>query len=155
MAGNDELRGVLVQVAEERMLLPNATVAEVLARVPVDPIPNAPLWLVGAIDWHGWYVPLVSFARLSGLANEGLAGNSKIVVLKALGGRKDLPYIALLTPSFPRLATVPRDGLLADASEDALPLGVLMRVLVGSEIALLPDLDKVEAMVEDALAQTV
>ena len=32
-SSNDEIRGVLVQVAEERLLLPNATVAEVLARV--------------------------------------------------------------------------------------------------------------------------
>ena len=41
-SSNDEIRGVLVQVGEERLLLPNATVAEVLARVPVDPIADAP-----------------------------------------------------------------------------------------------------------------
>jgi chemosensory pili system protein ChpC len=150
---NDEIRGVLVQVANERVLLPNAAVAEVLAKVPVEPIENAPGWLAGRIHWHGWQVPLVSFARLTGISNEGLTSSSKIVVLKALGGDKQMPYIALLTPTFPRLVSVPRDGLLADASEETLPLGVHVRVLLGEEVALLPDLDKVETMVGEALAQ--
>jgi chemosensory pili system protein ChpC len=149
---NDEIRGVLVQVAEERMLLPNATVAEVLARVPVEPIADAPAWLPGQILWHGWQVPLVSFAQLTGLGQESVVASSKIVVLKALGGSEAMPYFALLTQSFPRLVSVPRDGLLADATEEQLPAGVRMRVLLGDEAALLPDLESIEAMIADALA---
>jgi chemosensory pili system protein ChpC len=150
---NDEIRGVLVQVAGERVLLPNATIGEVLARTPVEPVVNAPAWLAGRIEWRGWQVPLVSFASLASLGDEGLTANSKIVVLKALGGDGNLPYIALLTPSFPRLVSVPRDGLLADAAEEELPEGVLVRVLIGDEVALLPDLDKIELMVGEALLQ--
>jgi chemosensory pili system protein ChpC len=149
---NDENRGVLVQVAEERLLLPNATVAEVLARVPVESIADAPAWLPGQILWHGWQVPLVSFAQLTGLGQESVVASSKIVVLKALGGSKAMPYFALLTQSFPRLVSVPRDGLLADATEEQLPAGVRMRVLLGDEAALLPDLESIEAMLGDALA---
>ncbi len=66
-ANNDEIRGVLIQAGEERVLLPNATVAEVMSRVAVEPVVDAPRWLVGQIAWHGWKVPLLSFARLSGL----------------------------------------------------------------------------------------
>ncbi|KAF1709311.1 chemotaxis protein CheW [Pseudoxanthomonas kalamensis DSM 18571] len=150
---NDEIRGVLVQVADQRLLLPNATVAEVLARVPVEVIANAPHWLPGRIDWHGWEVPLVAFSRLSGLDEEGVAANSKIVVLKTLAGGEGMPYLALLTPSFPRLISVPRDGLLADASEETLPECVQMRVLLGDDQALLPDLEKLETMVGQALAE--
>lgn len=149
---NDEIRGVLVQVAEERLLLPNATVAEVLARVPVESIADAPAWLPGQILWHGWQVPLVSFAQLTGLGRESVVASSKIVVLKALGGSEAMPYFALLTQSFPRLVSVPRDGLLADATEEQLPAGVRMRVLLGDEAALLPDLESIEAMLGDALA---
>ena len=149
---NDEIRGVLVQVAEERLLLPNATVAEVLARVPVEPIADAPAWLPGQISWHGWQVPLVSFAQLTGLGVESVVASSKIVVLKALGGSEAMPYFALLTQSFPRLVSVPRDGLLADATEESLPQGVHMRVLLGEQSALLPDLDAIEAAVTAALA---
>jgi len=151
-SSNDEIRGVLIQAAEERLLLPNATVAEVLARVPVEPIADAPAWLPGQISWHGWRVPLVSFAQLTGLGEESVVASSKIVVLKALGGSEAMPYFALLTQSFPRLVSVPRDGLLADATEEQLPNGVRMRVLLGDEAALLPDLESIEAMLGDALA---
>jgi chemosensory pili system protein ChpC len=151
-ASNDEIRGVLIQAGDERVLLPNATVAEVMSRVPVEPLGDAPRWLVGQIAWHGWKVPLLSFARLSGLGEEPAAVNNKIVVLKALGGHAGLPYFALLTASFPQLISVPRDGLLADASEEALPQGVHMRVLLGEQSALLPDLDAIESMVLESIA---
>lgn len=151
-SSNDEIRGVLVQAGEERVLLPNATVAEVLARVPVEPIPGTPDWLSGQIRWHGWQVPLVSFAQLTGLARDSVSASSKIVVLKSLGGDEAMPYFALLTQSFPRLISVPRDGLLADATEEQLPVGVQMRVLLGDEAALLPDLESIERLIADALA---
>ncbi len=151
-SSNDEIRGVLVQAGEERMLLPNATVAEVLARVPVEPIADVPAWLQGNIHWQGRQVPLVSFAQMTGGGNESVAATSKIVVLKSLSGSEAMPYFALLTQSFPRLISVPRDGLLADATEEQLPAGVQMRVLLGDEAALLPDLESIEIMIGDALA---
>lgn len=151
-ANNDEIRGVLIQAGQERVLLPNATVAEVMSRVAVEPLADMPRWMVGRIDWYGWKVPLLSFARLSGMGEEPTALNNKVIVLKALGGNPVLPYFALLTASFPQLISVPRDGLLADASEDVLPDGVHMRVLLGEQSALLPDLDAIEAQVGQALA---
>ena len=151
-ASNDEVRGVLIQAGAERVLLPNATVAEMMSRVPVQPIDGAPAWLAGYINWQGWEVPLLSYARFSSLGDEPLGGNNKVVVLKALGGNPEMPYFALLTQSFPQLIAVPRDGLLADATEESLPQGVHMRVLLGEQSALLPDLDAIEAAVTAALA---
>ena len=151
-ASNDEVRGVLIQAGAERVLLPNATVAEMMSRVAVQPIEGAPDWLAGYIAWQGWEVPLLSYARFSSLGDEPLGGNNKVVVLKALGGNPEMPYFALLTQSFPQLIAVPRDGLLADATDESLPQGVHMRVLLGEQSALLPDLDAIEAAVTAALA---
>ena len=149
---SDEIRGVLIHVGDDRLLLPNATVAEVLARVEVEPVEGAPDWLPGQVEWHGWKVPLVAFSTLSGLGAEPAMRNNRVVVLKALGGDAALPYFALLTASFPQLVSVPRDSLLADASEEDLPRGVRMRVLLGEQGAMLPDLEAVEGMVAEALA---
>lgn len=146
-----EIRGVLVPAGSERLLLPNATVAEVLPQVAVEPIGDAPAWLRGRIEWQGWRVPLVSFSELAGMGDDTADGQGRIVVLKALGGDPALPYVALLAPAFPRLVSVPHDGLLADATEEPLPEGVLMRVLLGDETALLPDLEAVEARLADFL----
>jgi chemosensory pili system protein ChpC len=150
---NDEIRGFLVQVGEERVLLPNATVAELLSRVPVQPVADTPHWMPGKIEWQGWQVPLFSMVDLGGFGHEPVTASSKIVVLKTLTGSATMPYIGLMTRSFPRLVTVPRDGLLADASEDSLPEGVQMRVLLGDEAALLPDLELIERMIAAAIAE--
>jgi len=151
-ANNDEIRGVLIQSGGERVLLPNATVAEMMSRVAVEPVADAPRWLVGQIAWHGWQVPLLSFARLSGLGDEVVGGNNKVVVLKALSGNAQRPYYALLTQNFPQLISVPRDGLLADASEETLPEIVHMRVLLGEKSALLPNLDALESALDSLAA---
>lgn len=150
---SDEIRGVMIPVGTERLLLPNATVAEVLARVEVEPVAGAPEWLAGRIAWHGWQVPMIVFSRLAGLGEDPGAGlRRRAVVLKALGGDPELPYFALETAALPQLVAVPRDSLLADASEEDLPRGVQMRVLLGEQGALLPDLEDVEKMIGQALA---
>jgi chemosensory pili system protein ChpC len=58
----------------------------------------------------------------------------------------------LITQSFPQLISVPRDGLLADASEETLPAGVHMRVLLGEQSALLPDMEAIEGMIGDSFS---
>lgn len=150
---NDEVRGVVLQCAGEKVLLPNATVAEVMSRVQLQPAAEgAPAWLAGTLAWQGFDVPVVAFGRFTGLGSDLLVSQLKVVVLKALGGQVHLPYYALLTESFPQLIAVPRDGLLADASEEIVPVGVHMRVLLGEQTALLPDLEAVEAAVLSSLA---
>ena len=151
---NDEIRGVVLQCAGERVLLPNATVAEVMSRVTLLPVDGErPSWWAGGLDWQGFTLPVVAFGRFAGLAENVTDGVQKVVVLKGLSDAAKLPYYAVLTESFPQLIAVPRDGLLADASEDALPEGVHMRVLLGEHSALLPDLDALEGALQSALSE--
>lgn len=149
-----DIRGVLIQVAGARLLLPNATIAEVLSYAEPDAIGNTPDWLLGRIRWRGWQLPLVSFARLSGIADEQGGLGSKVIVLKALGGDTRQPYFALLTHGFPRLVTVSRDALRAEEQDPAqLPPGIQARVLLNEDAALLPDLAQIEQLIGTALAQ--
>ena len=151
---SQDIRGVLIQVAGARLLLPNATIAEVLSYADPDPVADAPDWLLGRIRWRGWQLPLVAFARLTGIAEEQGGLGSKVVVLKALGGDSKAPYFAILTQGFPRLVTVARDTVVTDTSSDeALPEGVQARVLLNEDEALLPDLEHVEVLIGQALRQ--
>src|SRR5207342_875348 len=61
----NDIRGVLIAVARARLLLPNATIAEVLSFAPPTPVEGAPDWLLGRIRWRGWEVPLVAFSRMA------------------------------------------------------------------------------------------
>ncbi|AWV08160.1 chemotaxis protein CheW [Marilutibacter maris] len=149
----NDIRGVLIQVARARLLLPNATIAEVLSYAPPEPLADAPDWLLGRIRWHGWKVPLVGFSALAGIAGEQPGLGSKVVVLKALGGNPRAPYFAIVAQGFPRLVTVSRAGLGVEADQEGLPDGVQARVLHNDEPALLPDLAFVEARIVEALSR--
>jgi chemosensory pili system protein ChpC len=149
---SNDIRGVLIQVAGARLLLPNATIAEVLSFADPEQVENAPDWLLGRIRWRGWQLPLVAFSRLSGIAEEKGGLGSKVVVLKALGGNAKAPFFALLTQGFPRLVTVSRNALIAEDEGGELPIGVRARVVLNEDAALLPDLEQVENLIGAALA---
>ena len=146
------IRGVLIQVTDARLLLPNATIAEVLSFASPDAMENAPDWMLGKIRWRGWQLPLVSFSRFAGIAEEDGGLGSKVVVLKNLGGDAKRPFFALLTQGFPRLVTVTEGVLATEADGAGLPAGVLARVRLNEDDALLPDLVALEERIGEALA---
>ena len=147
-----DIRGVLIQVAGARLLLPNATIAEVLSFADPEPIADAPDWLLGRIRWRGWQLPLVAFSRLAGIADEKGGLGSKVIVLKALGGDPKAPFFAVLTQGFPRLVTVSESALVTEQSERSLlPNGVHARVMLNEDDALVPDLELVERMIGESL----
>ena len=149
-----DIRGVLIQVEGGRLLLPNATVSEVLSYAAPEPVEGAPDWILGRIRWRGWQLPLVAWARLAGTAPDEAGGlGSKVAVLKALHGNPRLPYFALLTQGFPRLVTVSRTALVADGGDGDLPEATLASVLLNEDRALVPDMDAIAGRIDDALKQ--
>ncbi len=145
------IRGVLIQVTDARLLLPNATIAEVLSFASPDAMENAPDWMLGKIRWRGWQLPLVSFSRFAGIAEEDGGLGSKVVVLKNLGGDAKRPFFALLTQGFPRLVTVTEGVLATEADGAGMPAGVLARVRLNEDDAVVPDLAALEDSIGDAL----
>jgi len=146
-----DIRGVMIAVTGGRVLLPNASIAEVITFADPEPVPNAPAWLLGRVRWRGWRLPLISFARLAGYASEEGELGAKVAVLKALGGNPKLPYFALLTQGFPRLTTVSHDALVESAQDVERRPGVLMDVMLRDDTAAIPDLAGIEQAIVEAL----
>ena len=147
-----DLRGVVIQVAGGRLLLPNACIAEILSVADPEPINGAPEWLLGRIRWRGWQVPLVAFSTLAGIGQHAPAlRGQRVLVLKTLGGDPRLPYFALLTQGFPRLVTV-SPAMLAEQADAELGDGVAAAVRYQDEEALVPDMDGIEQRLHAALA---
>ncbi|MGY0797769.1 chemotaxis protein CheW [Lysobacter sp. A286] len=147
-----DVRGVLIQIAGARLLLPNATIAEVMSFAPPEPLEEAPDWLIGLTRWRGWQVPLIGFSTLAGVAQEQGGLSSKVLVLKALGGVSKTPYFAILSQGFPRLVTVSRTHLEVDTG-DELPAMVQARVKLNEDDAYVPDLEAVESLIAETLAR--
>ena len=143
----------MIGVTGARVLLPNATVAEVITYSPPEPVDGAPDWMLGRIRWRGWRLPLLAFAQLTGQGVEQRGLGSKVVVLKTLGGEASLPFFALLTNGFPRLVSVSRDALVAgDAGEAATVQGVRAYVQLNDETVAIPDIDGIEQAILQATA---
>lgn len=139
-----EIRCVLVPVGHLRLLLPNATIAEVVTQSKPEPVANAPHWLLGRISWRGWRVPLVSFTQLAGTEEGDAELSVRVAVLKALGGNPAMPFIAVLTQGFPRLATLNAELIIPTHDGTPLPPGVRAQVLVRDDVAMIPDLEWIE-----------
>lgn len=149
----NEIRGVLIAVGGGRLLLPNASVAEVISYSEPERIADSPSWLLGAARWRGWRLPVLSFPDLVGWPSETAKLGAKVAVLKALGGNPRLPYFAIVSQGFPRLVSVSRDRLSVVEDIKDLPLGVQARVQVGEDIAIVPDLMTLELLIDEALAK--
>ena len=148
-----EIRCVLVPVGNLRLLLPNATVAEVITLPASEPVEGAPPWLLGRIAWRGWRVPLLSFTKLAGVSEGDSEQAVRVAVLKALGGHADLPFVAVITQGFPRLTTLNAELIIPTHDGKPLPRGVKAQVLVRDDVAMIPDLESIENEVFELLQQ--
>jgi chemosensory pili system protein ChpC len=147
-----EIRCVLIPSGGVRLLLPNAAVAEVITLAGVDPVADAPKWLLGRIAWRGWSIPLVSFDHVAALPEDSVQA-PRVAVLKAVGEHPEMPYIAVLTHGFPRLTTLNAELLLPTHDGHDLPFGVRARVLVRDDTAVIPDLEGLESTLAEMLAE--
>lgn len=146
-----EIRCVLVPTGSLRLLLPNATVAEVVTQSTPEPVADTPDWLLGRMAWRGWRVPLVSFTHLAGVPEGDADLSERVAVFKALGDNPALPFIAMVTRGFPRLTTLNAELIIPTHDGTALPPGVKARVLVRDDVAVIPDLEWIEAQLLEML----
>ena len=147
-----EIRGVMIPVTGGRVLLPNATVAEVITYTKPEPIDGAPAWLLGRLGWRGWRLPLFSLPMLAGHSSEEDTRNARVTVLKGLSGNAKIPFLAMLAQGFPRLTTITSDLLITTGDNTEVGPGVHAEVLVRDDHAVIPDLGRIEALIAEALA---
>lgn len=145
-----EIRSVMAPTGGGELLLPNATVAEVVSYSAPDAIADAPAWLLGSMLWRGWQVPVVSFAVLSGMIEGEPLDGARICITKSLIDSPRMPYLAILTQGYPRLITI-TEAALTEVPEDELPLAVAGRAIIGDQEAWIPDLDHTARLVAEAV----
>ncbi len=145
----NEIRSVLVPLTGQHLLMPNATIAEVIGYSQPDPLPGSPDWLLGTVEWHGWRVPLVSFAVLTEAAETESIAGARICITKSLVENPRMPYVGILAQGFPRLTTVTRENLTEVPSEHN-PISVAGTVIIDSTEAVIPDLERLSHLVGHA-----
>ncbi len=147
MSETEELYSLLVPLAEDRLIVPRACVAEVVRFTKPEVAEGSQKWLLGNIQWNGRELPVVSFEGTLGKDVPVATGRTRIVVFYASTGKLKTGFFGVLTQGFPQLVRVNRDVLKLE-SRDGWPEGapVLCRVRMINEFPLIPHLDQLEAM---------
>src|SRR5690606_37422543 len=151
-ADNEELYSLLVPLADERLIVPRACVAEVVRYGAPRRAEGSPAWMLGTIDWSGRALPLVSFEGAIGRDVPEGTGRARVVVFYASGGALKSGYFGLVTQGFPQLVRVNRSVLKLDSARGEWPQDapVLCRVRMINEYPLIPHLDRLEEMIAAA-----
>jgi len=152
-AEQTELYSLLVPLHGERLLVPRACVAEVIAFVAPELAEAAqplPAWFLGYITWNERRVPVASFEAMSGSETKRRPGRTRIVVFNTLGDALDGGYYGIITQGFPQLVRVNADVLAAETEKgwaDGQP--VICRARMINEFPLIPDMERLEAMIAE------
>ena len=144
-----EIRSVMVPVTEAELLLPNASIAEIVAYSQPEPIDQAPEWLLGNVLWHGWQVPVLTFGVLIEAQDAEPIEGAKICITKSLIENERMPYIGILAQGFPRLVTV-TEAALSEVPGSSSHIALAGKVVIGDREAWVPDLDRIGQLVAHA-----
>ena len=153
-AAAEELYSLLVPLADDRLIIPRACVAEVVRYSKPDQEPGSQNWMLGNINWNGRELPVVAFEGTIGKDIPAVTGRTRIVVFYGSSGQLKSGFFGVLTQGFPQLVRVNREVLKLDATEgwpDGAP--VLCRVKMINEYPLVPNLENLESMLANESVQ--
>lgn len=141
------VRSLMIPMMHDKILLPNASLAEIVTYSEPVSIDKSPDWLMGLLEWRGLRVPLVSFESIQGGGKTEIGKGSRIAIFNALGGNPELPFFAVVVQGIPHLIQANQSVVTALAEDAGDEDGVMAHVLIEAEPAIIPDLDKIESII--------
>jgi chemosensory pili system protein ChpC len=147
----ESVRSLWVPLDGVNLLVPNVAIAEVINYQPLDILQDGPDWLLGSLRWRDNEIPVISMESLCGHSLPQSENSARISVLNSVQLQSDLPFYAMVTSDIPRLIYADADALGESlAATRTLPESVADCVQIGSEEALIPDLEVVQTLVGSA-----
>jgi len=144
---NISVRSLMIPMVSDTLLLPNASLAEIVTYNPPEAVKDSPDWCMGMLHWRGLEVPLVSFEGIQNAGASEVSKKSRIAVFNSLGGNGKLPFFAVVVQGIPHLLQANQSVVTALAEDAGDESAVLAHVLVEAEPAVIPDLDLIESMI--------
>lgn len=147
----DAVRALWVPLNNTNMLVPNVAIAEVINYQPLDLVQGGPDWLLGKLRWRDQELPIVSMERICGFELPQGARGARISIINSVKQQSALPFFAIVTSGIPRLFSADADALGDSILENrSLPNTVEDCVRIGNEEALIPNLEIIQTLLEEA-----
>ncbi len=138
----DQIHALSIPTRVGSLLVPSATIAEVVNIATLTPVPLGPEWLVGAIGWRTLAVPVVSMEALFGKPAVPPGPTSKAVVFYPLNGRPHWEYFAILSSAEPRPQPVDASAVSLAASELPQSSFVAAGLKINEQSMWIPDFER-------------
>lgn len=150
MSASHELRALLAPVVGGGILLPSRVIGEVVNYVEPEPYADSPAWLLGEMRWSGWQVPVVNFALLAGTTDDDrVPDRSRILVVRTLSEASSVVHVGFIINGLPRMKNISTGNLVEREGEAG--NGVFSHVSVDEHPAIIPDLDSLALLIEQAV----
>ena len=145
----EKIRSLWIPLRGMNLLLPNMAVAEIGSyRVP-EVQPDMPEWFLGTVKWQGEDIAVISLEVLCGIRVPSNPVFSRLMVVNSVRKESPLKNYAIVTAGLPGLIQFGYDTAeeYADFEEEVLKC----MVRIGSEEAVIPDLEYLQGLVEEQL----
>jgi len=145
---SEKIKCVVLKINETELLMPNASVAEIIPIKNIINVANKPGWMLGYLDWRGHSVPLVSFESMDGVRMPSLAtGSVKAAILFSVGDDKNFPYLSILVQGAPSIVNVKSSDLVTNKDEITHP-AIDSQVMMADGNYSIINMEKLEAIVK-------
>ena len=149
MANNNDIECMLLTLQSENVIVPNASVAEVVPSRDVTSVEDAPDWVLGKMKWRGTEVPLVSF-EIAGDSSARATNSTQIAVLYSLEADSQYPYIGLAISGVPHISRFTREQIRSDENAQTSHPMVAQKIRVNGAAVSIVDIAAMEQMVSSA-----
>ena len=144
----DQIKCVVLKINDDELLMPNASVAEIVPIKNIINVANKPGWMLGYLDWRGHSVPLVSFEMMGDVRMPSLAsGSVKAAVLFSIGEDSDFPYISILMQGAPSIVNVKEEEIISNKETITHP-AIDDKVMIADKSYSIINLEKLETIVK-------
>lgn len=137
---------VEIPTASFPLLVPSATVAEVINVPELSPLPFSPQWVLGVLGWRTTAIAVVSIEALLASSAAAPGPRSKVIVFYPLPGRGEREFFGVLSVREPQPHVIDEgSGLIPSPTGVVDSPFVAATVRLREKTLLIPDLDALEA----------
>ena len=144
---DDRVRCLTLNFFSYKMLIPNASVAEVIELANIEPLLGAPEWFGGMMKWREQDVPVVVFEKVMNIDASKPQKYRRVLILNTPDNKGCSPFIALGCQSIPSLTVIEESRVTATemTSEQAI------HIKLDGEKYIIPKISFLEEKVSEVM----
>ena len=149
---NQLIKSIILTLKNELVVVPNASVAEIVSVSGVHEVKDAPQWVLGKTRWRGVEVPVVSYEAAGGEDAQAVNVNTQVAVMYSASeeGDKSYPFIGLAMHGVPHVSTFSREQIRIDDQASAEHPMIAQKVRLNGASASILDIYAIEEMLQQA-----